>query len=198
MEYQESTSTHGNKVKDSRKTLVVYNSKFGSTGEVADFIGNILSENGKAVEIKKIREEVDLYSYDNIVIGSAIQYDKWMGETREFVKKNQKILSKIPVAFFFTCLVLSKKTDKSIRQADGYSEKLYHIAPGVRPISVGGFAGVLNFSKMSFILRLIFRLVSKITGVREGDYRDWDAIGSWARSIDFSLLANSVLDPSSM
>jgi menaquinone-dependent protoporphyrinogen oxidase len=55
------------------------------------------------------------------------------------------------------------------------------------PVSIGRFAGVLDFSKMSFLTRLIFKTVSTVTGVREGDYRDWDAIRSWAQSIHVKL-----------
>ncbi len=182
-----------NDIKNGHKVLVVYDSEAGSTGEVADFIGNIFSQNGCIVEIKNVRETVDLTSYDRIVIGSPIRYDKWMPNARKFVKNNQEMLSKIPVAFFFTCLVVSTKTDKTARQAKGYSDKLYDIAPLVKPVSVGEFAGVLDYSKLTFFSRMILKLYLVILRVREGDrsigkegdYRDWHAIRSWIESIDF-------------
>ncbi len=191
MKNQVSTHTNNNKIKNVHKVLVAYDRGSGSTEEVADFIGNILSQDGNIVEIKNIRDEVDLTSYDRIVIGSPIKYDKWMSDARKFVKNNQEILSKIPVAFFFTCLVLSRKTDKTIRLAKGYSNKLNDIAPRVKPISVGGFAGVLDYSKISLVPRLILKLylvilrVNEKIRVKEGDYRDWDAIRSWVKSINF-------------
>jgi menaquinone-dependent protoporphyrinogen oxidase len=186
-----STNASDNKIKNVHRVLVAYDTGSGSTDEVADFIGDILSQDGYIVEIKNIKEELDLTSYDSIVIGSAIRYDKWMSNARKFVKNNQEILSKIPVAFFFTCLVLSKKTDKTIRQAKEYSDKLYDIAPQVKPISVGGFAGVLDYNKISLVPRLFLKLyliilrVKEKIRVEEGDYRDWDAISSWAKSINF-------------
>ncbi len=175
-----------NKIKNVHKILVAYDTGTGSTEEVADFIGNILSQEGYIVDIKNIKDEIDLTSYDSTVIGSAIRYDKWMSNARKFVKNNQEILSKIPVAFFFTCLVLSRKTDKTIRQAKGYSDKLYEISPLVKPISVGGFAGVLDYGKISLVPRLIVKLLFTILRVKEGDYRDWDVIGSWVKNINFS------------
>ncbi|MHA2254126.1 MAG: flavodoxin domain-containing protein [Candidatus Kariarchaeaceae archaeon] len=187
-----STHASDNKIQNGHKVLVAYETGSGSTEEVADFIGNILSQDGNIVEIKNIRDEIDLTSYDSIIIGSANRYDNWMSNARKFVKNNQKILSKMPVAFFFTCLVLSTKTDKTIRQAKGYSDKLFDIAPQVKPISVGGFAGVLDYSKISLLPRLILKLyifvilrLKERVRVREGDYRDWDAINSWVKSINF-------------
>ncbi|MHA2027651.1 MAG: flavodoxin domain-containing protein [Candidatus Thorarchaeota archaeon] len=184
---------NNNDIKNGHKVLVAYDSETGSTGEVADFIGNVFSKNGDIVEIKNVRETVDLTSYDRIVIGSPIRYDKWMPNARKFVKNNQEILSNIPVAFFFTCLAMTTKTDKTARQAKGYSDKLYDIAPLVKPVSVGEIVGVLDYSKLSFFSRMILKLYLVILRLREGDrsigkegdYRDWHAIRSWVESIDF-------------
>ncbi len=182
-----------NDIKNGHKVLVAYDSEAGSTGEIADFIGNVLSENGNIVEIKHVRETVDLTSYDRIVIGSPIRYDKWMSDASKFVKNNQEILSKIPVAFFFTCAVLAQKNEKTARQVKGYSDKVYDIAPLVKPVSMGEIAGVLDYSKLSFFLTMILKLYLFIIRIKdrdgeigkEGDYRDWDAIRSWVESIDF-------------
>ncbi len=185
---QVSTHASDNKIQNGHKVLVTCETGSGSTEEVADFIGNILSQDGNIVEIKNIRDELDLTSYDRIVIGSPIKYDKWMSDASKFVKNNQEILSKIPVAFFFTCLVLSKKTDKTIRQAKGYSDKLFDIAPRVKPVSVQGFAGVLDYSKISLVPRLLLKLYlvfHRSIDRKEADYRDWDAISSWVKSINF-------------
>ena len=83
------------------------------------------------------------------------------------------------------------ETEKAIKQAKEYSEKLYDIAPEVKPISVGEFAGVLDYSKISFLSSLLLKFylvilrIKEKTRVKEGDYRDWDAIRSWVESIDF-------------
>ncbi|MHA2002949.1 MAG: flavodoxin domain-containing protein [Candidatus Thorarchaeota archaeon] len=155
------------KPKNGQKILVAYDSEAGSTGEIADFIGNVLSENGYTVEIIHVRETVDLTSFDGAIIGSPIRYDKWMPNASKFVKNNQEILSEIPVAFFYTCLVLAKTNEKTARQAKVYSDKIYGVAPQVKPV-------------------IILRLRDKDKSVgKEGDYRDWDAIRSWVESIDF-------------
>jgi len=182
---QTTKTMHGNKGKNENKILVTYESQFGSTAEVAHFIGKILSKDGSKVDIEKINEVDDLSSYSKVVVGSAIQYDKWMPEAREFVITNKEILAKLPVAFFFTCLVLSKKAEKAIQKANGYADKLYDLAAPVKPLTIGRFAGVLDYSKMSFAFRLVAKALLTIMGVKEGDYRNWDAIRLWANNIDF-------------
>lgn len=180
-------SNCGRKNKGGQKILIAYASEFGTTGEVAEAIGEVLCQDGNTVETKWVKNVKDLNGYDAVIIGSAIQYDRWMPEATRFVTANQHILSKLPVAFFFTCLVLSRKTEKAEHKAMGYSDKLYSLVPQVKPVDVGRFAGVLDFSKMSFFFRLLFKGFSLITGVQEGDYRDWDAIHSWAKGIHFKL-----------
>jgi len=165
------------------KILVTYASQFGSTKEVAEVIAEVLAQENTIVEAKWIREVKDLEGYNAVVVGSAIQYDRWMPEARQFVATHQDTLSKLPVAFFFTCLTLSKKTPKSNRQAMGYAEKLKALLSHSKPLSIGRFAGVLNYSKMPFVFRLVARVFLSILGVREGDHRDWNAIRSWAENV---------------
>ena len=61
------------------------------------------------------------------------------------------------------------------------------LVPQVKPVNVGRFAGVLDYSKMSFFFRLIAKGVLAIIGVPGGDYRSWDVIRSWAKGIHFKL-----------
>ena len=169
------------------KILLAYATKYGSTREVAEVIGQVSCQAGATVDIKCIKNVKDLSDYDAVIIGSAIQYDQWMPEARKFVTTHQNNLSKIPVAFFFTCLTLSSQTEKAEHQAMAYSDKLYALHPQIKPFSVGRFAGVLDYRKMSFFSRLIARGILTIFGVKEGDYRNWDAIRLWANDVHTKL-----------
>ncbi|MCP4371557.1 MAG: hypothetical protein GY797_26070 [Deltaproteobacteria bacterium] len=182
---QFSDSDRGSKNKVGHKILIAYASKFGTTGEVAEAIGEVLYQDGNSVETKWIKNVKDLNNFDAIIIGSAIQYDRWMPEATEFVTANKSILSKLPVAYFFTCLTLFKRTKKAENKAMTYSDKLYSLVPQVKPVSVGRFAGVLDYSNMSFFIRLVAKGIFAIIRVPEGDYRNWDAIRSWAKRLSF-------------
>ena len=161
------------------KVLVTYDSKLGSTAEVAEFMGSVLSEQGASIAVKPLSEVDDLEAYDSIIIGSAIRYDRWLPDATAFVKENKATLSNIPVSFFFTCLTLAKPTPAALLKAEGYADKLRSHAPEVKPMAVGGFAGVLQFARTPWPARLALRMLSIATGVKEGDYRDWEAIRSW-------------------
>jgi menaquinone-dependent protoporphyrinogen oxidase len=158
---------------------MAYDSKLGSTAEVAKFIGSVLTEQGAETEVKPLSTVEDLEAYDRVILSSAIRYDRWLPDATAFVKENKATLSSVPVSFFFTCLTLAKPTPAALLKAEGYADKLRSIAPEVKPTAVGGFAGVLQFARTPWPVRLALRMLPIATGVKEGDYRDWAAILSW-------------------
>ena len=162
------------------KILVAYASGFGTTREVAETIGKVFCDAGVEVDIKWIENIDDIKKYDAVVIGSPIQYDQWMPEARQFVITHQNILSQLPVAFFFTCLALSNQNEKTVQQGSQYAAKLYSLSPLVKPLSVGRFAGVLDYARLPIFVRLLFKFFFLFIGVKEGDYRDWEKIKSWS------------------
>ncbi len=62
------------------KVLVTYDSKLGSTAEVAKFMGSVLSDQGASISVKPLSEVDYLEAYDSVIIGSAIRHDRWFGE----------------------------------------------------------------------------------------------------------------------
>lgn len=175
-----------------RKILVAYASQFGSTAEVAEEISDMLCQQDFLAEARWVKQVEDVSEYDAVIIGGAIQYDKWMPEAAEFVNKNQAELSKLPVAYFFTCLTLSRRNEKTEQKAQVYADKLMALSTQVQPVSIGRFGGVLNFSKMPFLYRILFKGFSTVSGVKEGDYRDWDAISTWTKETHFKLFEQTM------
>ena len=57
---------------------MTYDSKLGSTAEVAKFKGGVLSEQGASIAVKPFSEVDELETYDSVIIGSAIRYDRWL------------------------------------------------------------------------------------------------------------------------
>jgi menaquinone-dependent protoporphyrinogen oxidase len=168
---------------DGRRILVTYTSQCGTTGEVAEAIGAVFCQGGDTADTRRIETVENLNDYDAVIIGSAIHQSKWMPEATKFVTTNQTLLSKRPIAYFFTCLTLSIDTEKSHRKAKGFLDPLVLATPEVKPVSVGRFAGVLDYRKLSFIYRTVMKRKMKKWGIVEGDYRDWSAIRSWAQKV---------------
>ncbi|MFW9800893.1 MAG: flavodoxin domain-containing protein [Candidatus Thorarchaeota archaeon] len=86
-----------------RRVLVCYGSRYGSTAEVAQEMENVIKEHGGYVDLVDLRrgkKTQDLQSYDLVVIGSGIQAGRWTKEPLELIKKNLESLSKTRVALF--------------------------------------------------------------------------------------------------
>ena len=162
--------------------LVTFDSRLGSTADVAAFIAGVIAETGRAVDVRPIAQVAELSPYGGVLIGGAIRYDRWLPGAVDFTQRHRDALRAMPVAFFFTCLTLARPTPDARRKAESYADQIRQTAPEIRPVSVGQFAGVLKFAGTPWPLRAGLRLLSLATGVAEGDYRDWDAIRDWAQS----------------
>ena len=181
-------SSCGVKKKKGHKVLVAYASDCGSTGAVAEAIGQVLCDRGSAVDVRLVENVKDLSPYEAAVIGSAIHSSKWLPEAMKFVETNQKPLSQMPVAYFLTCLTLYKSNDVTRRMARSYLDPVLDAVPQVKPVDMGLFAGVLDYSKLSFMVRMVMKSKMKKKGVPEGDHRNWNAIRCWAEGLGSKLL----------
>ncbi len=167
---------------DTPRVLVAYASEFGTTGEVAESMGQTLCRLGVDVQVQQVADVQDLGQYSAVVVGGAIQFDKWMSEATKFVQQHEDVLGQIPVSYFFTCMTLSEESAKASAKADGYAAKVAATSKAVKPLSVGQFAGVLDYDRMSFATLLASKAIYTVLGVKEGDYRDWDTIAEWTQS----------------
>ena len=166
-----------------KKVLVAYASFCGTTGAVAEAIGQVLCQRGAAVDVRLLKNISDLSPYQAVVIGSATRSSSWRPEAIKFVEMNRVILGRIPVAYFLTCLALYKDTEASHRVAKSYMDPVLKAVPDVKPVDMGFFAGVLDYSRLNLMFRIVMKSKMKKRGVPEGDFRDWDAIRTWAQGL---------------
>jgi menaquinone-dependent protoporphyrinogen oxidase len=175
-------------IQNGRTILVGYASHCGSTMGVAQKIAHILCRQGESVIVRPVNLIRDLSDYKAVIIGSAIHRSQWLPEAEDFVESFQKPLSRMPVAYFLTCLALCRNNDESRRESRAFLDPVLEKVPAVRPLDIGLFAGVLDYSKLSFIMRMIMKRKMKEKGVAEGDYRDWRAIEAWAGNMRTKLV----------
>jgi menaquinone-dependent protoporphyrinogen oxidase len=167
------------------KVLVAYASKYGFTKGIGEFVADKMRENGvnaSAEQVDKISHPED---YDAFVIGSAVFFGKWMREAREFVTKNQQLLAEKPVWLFSSGPTGTSKTDKKGRDLLETSIP-YEIAGFKRIINPRDhhvFYGGFKVSQHGLGIHLLAKSATVREAMQEGDFRDWNEIGSWATGI---------------
>jgi menaquinone-dependent protoporphyrinogen IX oxidase len=62
-------------------------------------------------------------------------------------------------------------------------KKLKVLYQNLKVQNFGKFAGVLDYSKMSFAQRILAKGIFLILGIKEGDYRDWNEIENWTKRL---------------
>jgi menaquinone-dependent protoporphyrinogen oxidase len=162
----------GNNMKS--KVLVAYASKLGSTGGVARAIGEELTARGNVVDIKMVKDVRDISSYDAVLLGSAVRMGRWLPEAVAFLEQNADSLGTKTVSFFTVCMTMQEDTPENRLRAEDITGAVRAIR---EPAAEGFFGGRMDYGKLSFLEQTILR--AKKTP--QGDYRDWDAILTWAK-----------------
>lgn len=159
--------------------LIAYASRFGSTADVAQAIAETLGQTGATADVRPVAEVTRLERYDGIVLGSAIRGGKWLPEAIQFLEAHRSVLATMPVAYFTLCLTLRNDTPDNRRTVFSYHAPLVRDFPEVRPISIGMFAGMIDFEDLPSATRRMARNSS----IPEGDFRDWSLIREWTLSL---------------
>jgi menaquinone-dependent protoporphyrinogen oxidase len=179
----------GEEKQAAKKVLIAYASMHGSTGEVADALAKDLCAAGASVDIRLVGTVRDLSPYQAVVVGSAIRSDRWLPEANEFVASHRSILSNIPIAYFLTCLTLTKPSAEARTKVQSFLNPVREEFPEVKSVSTGLFAGVLDYNKYSTAIKAVMKYKMWAKGVEEGDYRDWQAIHAWANQLKSAFLS---------
>jgi len=161
-----------------KKVLVAYATKYGSTAEIAEKIGEILLEVGLETEVHPVLKVHNLAPYDAVVLGSAVYMGMWRREIVRFLKKKRKELEEMPVWLFSSGPV---GDGDPVELLDGwrFPSKQQAIADRIKPRDIAVFHGVVDPEKMNKIENKILTGMDSPTG----DFRDWEAIKFWAQSI---------------
>ena len=162
--------------------LVAYATKYGATAEIAEKIGEELSEAGLPNDVLPADKVGDLTPYQAVVLGSAVYMGKWRDEAAKFLEDNENALAERPV-WLFSSGALGEGDPAELMQGWRFPEARQEIADRLQPRDTAFFHGVLDTEKLSLPEKLILKGVKAPTG----DFRDWEAITSWAEAIADTL-----------
>lgn len=158
---------------DSTRVLVTAASKHGATSEIADAIASELALAGTTVT-RLDPEDIDtLENYDAVVLGSAVYAGRWQKDARRLVEQFADDLRTRAVWLFSSGPI----GDPPMPEAEPVD--VAEVMGATAAIEHRIFSGSMQQSKLSFGERAL------VTALRAeyGDFRDWEDISGWARSI---------------
>ncbi len=174
---------------DKHPTLVAYDSKFSSTGKIAETIAMTLCEQGASVDVRLVSKVTSVDAYESVVIGSPIYYGFWLPDAKAFLKKFEDKLAKRRVAVFVVSNTVREGRDSPESRA---KVKKYFIDPTIEdfpkilPVEPHGiFGGKMDSRQWSWFEAAVMGMM----GLKDNDSRDPNKVKVWAGQISKSLLA---------
>jgi menaquinone-dependent protoporphyrinogen oxidase len=122
-----------------------------------------------------------LTGFDAVILGTPIRMGRPHPDIKRFVRRFKKEIFNLKVAFFVSCLNMSEDNQQNRVQTEGYLGPLYNAAPGIKPISTGLFAGVMDAKKLKGFWKFV------MSRTLQGDFRKWDKINAWAETLKSQL-----------
>lgn len=151
-----------------KKGLLVYDSIYGATTEVAYWIRDLIGA-AHALEVKQLGQVTTVKPFDYIIIGSYTRREKPSKATYAFVKKHHQDLSQKEVCYFLTCgdcdeTQLLKIPGSPVHLIGGrnYFRDILEKYPKIKPKVIGGFGGRQVYPTLHRIDRLTVDLVGKL------------------------------------
>ncbi|BBB48590.1 menaquinone-dependent protoporphyrinogen oxidase [Pelolinea submarina] len=174
------------------KILVIYATWAGATHEIADEIGKQISKKltSADIDVLPIKDVNSIEDYQAVIIGTSIHASQPIRSVNRFIKKHRNELAALPTAVFVVCANMWEDTPKSRNETTQWINKTLDKYPEIKPVSLGLFAGAVitegeEFSKLSIIFRKTIESMQHnlIKQYGKTDFRDWDAIRSWADEV---------------
>jgi menaquinone-dependent protoporphyrinogen oxidase len=160
------------------QVLVAYATKYGATAEIAEKIGEVLRQAGLRADVLPADRVSDLTPYKAVVLGSGVYIGKWRKEAVKFLKANETVLAG-KLVWLFSSGPTGEGEPVELTQGWRFPGKLQPIADRIGPHDIAVFHGAVDLNKLNFIEKWMIKNVKAPLG----DFRDWEAITSWATAI---------------
>jgi menaquinone-dependent protoporphyrinogen oxidase len=116
-------------------------------------------------------------------LGCAVYIGKWPKEVGEFLKANEKGLAQHPL-WLFSSGPTGEGDAVGLLEGWQFPSEQQPVIDRIQPRNIAVFHGYINPDRLNFIEKWSIKNVVKKPF---GDFRDWDAITSWATCIADAL-----------
>jgi menaquinone-dependent protoporphyrinogen oxidase len=159
------------------RVLVTAASKHGSTEMIAHEVVRGLRDRDLEADFSWPDEVASLQGYDAVIIGSAIYNGHWMKPATTFIASHHAELLERQVWLFSSGPVGALPAD------DPAAELTADLAAKLQARGHESFPGLLDHTRLGRLERTMVKLVH----AEDGDFRDWDAVQAWTKSVAQSL-----------
>ena len=163
-----------------KRALVVYATRAGSTGEVAQTISERLCAIGFDAEVQPVEAVNSLAGFQAVVLGSAVRYGAWLPEMTRFIESRRSELARLPLAIFTLHMQALGDDAASQDTRSGYTKAVRAV---VTPRDEVFLAGKVDLARLNFLERMAVKMVKSPVG----DKRDWVRIRQWADGLGEKL-----------
>jgi menaquinone-dependent protoporphyrinogen oxidase len=165
--------------------VVIYASRHGGTAGIAERIAEVFRGRALDTELFAANDAPEPVRADGVVLGSAAYMGKWLEDATTYIQRHRETLRTSPTWLFSSGPVGTDMVDKEGHDLLAPPRFLVELAKSIGARGTRVFRGRWDPSDppMSVGERL-FRILPISRDVLPiGDYRDWDAIDSWANEI---------------
>ena len=154
----------------SKRILVAYATRSGSTQEVAEQIAEKLCQSGMEAHAQPARQVETLEGTRAVVLGAPLYLGRWLKDARRFLRRHRASLTDRPVAIF--ALGPLENTQEHTKGARDQLDKQLAKFPWLAPVEIEMFGGAFDPAKLGFP----FNVLPAMNDQPLSDLRDWDAI----------------------
>ena len=170
------------------KILVLYSTTDGHTRTICERLQQVMAQQGNAVTVVPLAQadELDLESFDKIVIGASIRYGKHQPMVKQFIDRRQALLERKANAFF-TVNIVARKPEKNRPDTNPYLIK-FLCTLSWQPQLLGVFAGKLDYPRYRFMDRFMIRLIMFMTNGPTDpkaviEFTDWQQVEAFGLQV---------------
>ncbi len=164
------------------KVLVAYASKYGATAEIAEKIGQVLRQAGMQPDVLPVKRVGNLTPYKAVVLGSAVYIGAWRKEAVKFLQVHEQALAERKV-WLFSSGPTGEGNPVALLKGWRIPDVLKPIVNRIQPRDIAVFHGNVDAEKSNFIEKWVIKKVKAPVG----DFRDWNAVTTWATAIADAL-----------